>query len=466
MRSKRCLGLIVAATMTVAACADRNASVTPTTAPAASPSTAPSASASPSPREPHAELTAAFDGAYTGSTVDVLAPWIEAEGAAFDETLQVFRDATGINVVYSGITNYDPVLDARVGGGLAPDLAQLAQPSRMRSFQADGKLIALTDLLDADALAASLNPSLLDLATTEGELYALFYTQDVESIVWYPVQAFADREYAIPTTWDELVALSDRIVADGDRPWCISMEQGDQTGWVATDWLEDIILRTAGVDVYDQWVGHEIPFDDPAILAAAERMREMWFTEDYVFGGNPRINGTWVGESQTPMFDEGGPKCWMHKQAAWISDFWPKDADGNPLYTPGVDSSFFYLPPIDSAQGRPVVGSGEMFVMFRDRPEVRALLQWLSTTDAVEDQVATGSFLAANNTVPVDWYTSYPTSGLAEIARASTALRLDGSDMMPRVVGNGTFWTGMVTWVSQNGDGTEEIFAEIEASWP
>lgn len=464
MRNKRYVALMIAATLTVASCAAQTATPAPSTTPAPSPSTAPSPS--PSPREPNAELTAALGGAYTGSTVDVLAPWIEAEGAAFEATLQGFRQATGINVVYSGITNYDEVLDARVGGGLAPDIAQLGMPSRMQALQADGKLIELADVLDTDALGTSLNPSLLDLASVDGDLYGLFFTQDVESIVWYPVKAFADRGYPIPTTWDELVALSDRIVADGGRPWCVSMEQGDQTGWVATDWLEDIILRTGGVELYDRWVAHEIAFDDPAILAAAERMHAIWFTEDYVYGGTTRINGTWVADAQTPMFDEGGPSCWMHKQAAWIADFWPKDADGNPLYTPGVDSSFFYLPPIDPAQGRPVVGSGEMVVMFQDRPEVRALMQWLSTADAVEDLVATGTFLAANNTVPADWYATYPTSGLAEIARGATALRYDGSDMMPRVVGNGTFWTGMVTWVSQGGDGTEEVFAEIEASWP
>jgi alpha-glucoside transport system substrate-binding protein len=126
----------------------------------------------------------------------------------------------------------------------------------------------------------------------------------------------------------------------------------------------------------------------------------MLFTEGYTYGGNTRINGTWVGDSQTPMFDEAGPKCWLHKQAAWIPDFWPKDADGNALFKPGVDSSFFYFPPIESAQGNPVLGGGDMFVMFNDRPEVRAFMQWLTTVDAVKDRVATGAFLAANNAVP------------------------------------------------------------------
>jgi alpha-glucoside transport system substrate-binding protein len=469
MRNIRALTLGIAAILAVSACANPAASVAPSAEPtAAAPSEAAAseAPASTAPSGPNAELAAALAGDYKGTTVDVLAQWIEAEGKSFDDSLKAFRDATGINVVYSGISNYETVLGVRVSGGLAPDVAQIAQPGTMRNYQKEGKLIALDGFLDAEAVKADFNPSFVDLGTVDGKMYGLFYKQDLKSIVWYPVKAFADAGYTVPTTWDELVALSDQIVADGSNPWCTTIEHGDASGWVATDWLEDIVLRTAGADVYDQWVNHEIPFNDPKILAAAELMSKMWFTKDYVYGGNTRINATWVGDSQTPMFDEAGPKCWLHKQAAWIPDFWPKDGDGNPLFKAGVDSSFFYFPPIEAAQGSPVLGGGDMFVMFNDRPEVRAFVEWLSTVDAVKDRVATGAFLAANNAVPADWYTSYPMSGLAEIARTATALRFDGSDSMPKEVGAGSFWKGMVKWVAQNGEGTDKIFADIEASWP
>jgi len=468
MRNTRAITFGIAAILAVGACANPASSEAPTAAPTQAPASADASQApeSVAPSGPNAELTAALAGEYTGKTVDVLAQWIEAEGQAFDDSLKGFRDATGINVVYSGISNYETVLGVRVAGGLAPDVAQIAQPGTMRSYQGDGNLVALDDFIDVDAVKADFNPSFVDLGTVDGKMYGLYYKQDLKSIVWYPVQAFADAGYAVPTTWDELVALSDKIVADGSNPWCTTIEHGDASGWVATDWLEDIVLRTAGAEVYDQWVNHEIPFNDPQILAAAELMARMWFTDDYVYGGNTRINATWVGDSQTPMFDEAGPKCWLHKQAAWIPDFWPKDADGNALFTPGEDSSFFYFPPIESAQGNPVLGGGDMFVMFNDRPEVRAFVQWLSTVDAVKDRVATGAFLAANNAVPEDWYTSYPMSGLAEIAREATALRFDASDSMPKEVGAGSFWKKMVEWIAANGEGTEKIFADIEASWP
>jgi len=468
MRNTRAITLGMAAILAVAACA---APAAPSAAPesAAAPSqAAPSeAPASVAPSGPNAELAAALAGDYTGKTVDVFAQWIDAEGQAFDDSLKSFRDATGINVVYSGITNYETVLNIRVDGGLAPDVAQLAQAGLMKSFQADGKLIELGNgVLDAAQVASDFSPGFVDAGSVDGKLYGLYYKQDLKSIVWYPVKAFADAGYAVPTTWDELVALSDKIVADGSNPWCTTIEHGDASGWVATDWIEDVLLRTAPPETYDKWVTHEIPFNDPAVINAANIVASVWFKDSYTYGGNTRINATWVGDSQTPMFDEAGPKCWMHKQAAWIPDFWPKDADGNALFKPGVDSSFFYFPAIDEQYGNPVLGGSDMFVMFNDRPEVRALVQWLSTVDAVKDRVATGGFLAANNAVPADWYTSYPMSGLAEIARNATVSRGDASDSMVKDVGQGSFWKGMVKWVSQNGDGTQAIFDEIEANWP
>jgi alpha-glucoside transport system substrate-binding protein len=174
-----------------------------------------------------------------------------------------------------------------------------------------------------------------------------------------------------------------------------------------------------------------------------------------------------VGDTQHPMFAEGGPQCWMHKQAAWIPDFWPKDpATEEPLFEPGVDSSFFYFPPIDPEFGSPVLGGGDMFVMFDDRPEVRALMEYLATAESAQAWIEVGGFVSPNKSVPLSWYTTYPSSGLAEIVSGATTLRFDGSDVMPAEVGQGTFWSGMVDWVANNGEGEEQIFQEIEDGWP
>ncbi len=121
-------------------------------------------------------------------------------------------------------------------------------------------------------------------------MYGIPYQAAFKSIIWYPNAAFEEAGYEIPETWDDLLALTDEIRATGVTPWCIGMEHGDATGWVATDWLEDIVLRTAGPEFYDQWVTHEVPFNAPEVLEAAELMAEIWFTEGNVYGGSTAIN--------------------------------------------------------------------------------------------------------------------------------------------------------------------------------
>ncbi len=469
MRRTRMWALFAAMGLVVAACANAPSEPTePTESPpatqATTTTTAPAGddtTTTPAPEGPYEELARAMAGEYAGTEVEVLGQWLEAEADNFKASLQPFVDATGIEVRYEGITDYETVLTTRVDGGNAPDLAQLAQPGLMRTFAAEGKLVPLSGWFNTDQLAEDYIQSFIDLGSYEGELYGIFFKGDIKSIVWYPVQAFADNGYEVPTTWEELIALSDQIIADGNgNPWCISIEHGDASGWVATDWLEDILLRTAPVEIYDQWVNHEIPFDHPEVLEAAEYMRQIWFTDGYVYGGNVGINATWVGDTQTPMFDPDGPKCWMHKQAAWIPAFWPEGTE------PGVDSAFFYFPPIEEEYGKPVLGGGDQFVMFDDRPEVRALLQYLATPEAAKPWIEAGGFVSPNRSVPLDWYTTYPNDELAQILQSADVFRFDASDQMPAEVGAGTFWSGMVDWVAQNGEGTEEIFRRIEESWP
>jgi alpha-glucoside transport system substrate-binding protein len=414
--------------------------------------------AAPPTPEAYVELVAAEAGEYDGTTVTVLGPWIEAEQEAFEATMAGFEERTGIDVQYEGNGDFETVLNVRVESGDAPDLAVIPQPGLLRSFVESGDVLDISAHVAPDQLAQDYSQAWIDLATVDGQLSGVFYRASTKSIVWYPVAAFEEAGYTIPTTWDELIALSDQIVADGSTPWCISIEDSGATGWVATDWLEEIVLRTAGPEVYDQWVAHEIPFDDPAIVEALDTMGEIWLNEDYVYGGTTAILTTWIGDTQTPMFEAAGPDCWMHRQAGWIPEFWPEGTEA------GVDSDFFYLPPIDAALGSPVLGAGDVMAAFNDRPEVWALLQYLATPDAAAGWIEQGGFISPHNGVTLDSYLNVVDQGQAAILADATTFRFDGSDLMPAEVGAGTFWSGMVEWV--DGADTATVLADIDASWP
>ncbi|MET0567022.1 MAG: extracellular solute-binding protein [Acidimicrobiia bacterium] len=423
-------------------------------------------------------LDAALAGEYEGTTVDVWAQWLpeSSEAANFTYTLEPFQEATGITVNFQPTPDYETALQVAVDGGNAPDIAQIAQPGKMIQYGEAGSLVDIGSWINTEKLQADMVPAFYELGLFNDSVHGIYYKADVKSIVWYPVAGFEEQGYAVPTTWDELTALSDQIIADGNgNPWCISIESQEADGWVATDWMEDILLRTAPIETYNAWISHEIPFNDPEVLEAAELMKQIWFTPDYAYGGSTYINATWIGETQDPMFSEEGPQCWMQKQAAWIGGFWGANRDAladDPALPqtewpikPETDVDFFYFPPIEDEFGKPVLGAADMFVQFEDRPEVRALLEWLATPEAAAGWIERGGFLSTLNTVPPDSYV-YPNTELAVLVQEATTLGFDASDLMPAEVGAGTFWSGMIDWVAANGENTEEVFQGIEDSWP
>ena len=377
---------------------------------------------------PYEHLNAALGGEYDGTEITLQTQWTEAEEEKLLASLAPFIEATGITVNHEGLAgDHETVLTVRVDGGDAPDIAQLAQPGKMAQFAAEGALIDLSTFMNMDQLETDYIDSFLNLSMYEGGTYSVWWKGDLKSILWYPVEAFADNGYEIPTTWDELVALSDQIIADGNgNPWCIGIESGDATGWPATDMLEDVLLRTAGGDVYDQWVNHEIPFNDPAVLEAAGYMAEIYFTPDYAWGGSTGINATWIGDIPIPLLNaDGSTECWMHKQAAWIRDFFTEGTEFP------ADVDFFYLPPINPDHGAPVLGGADMMMMFNDRPEVRALMEYFATAESAQGWIEAGGFISPNQSVPLDWYVDYPNNKLAEMMANATTFRFDASDSMP-----------------------------------
>jgi alpha-glucoside transport system substrate-binding protein len=282
---------------------------------------------------------------------------------------------------------------------------------------------------------------------------------NAKSLVWYPKAEFDAAGYTVPTSWDELIALSDQIVSDGDTPWCIGIESGAATGWPMTDWLEEMMLRTTTPENYDKWVAGELKFDSPEVRKAMDYITQIWFNDAYVYGGRAGIATKNFGtDAPQPMFDKP-PKCWLHRQGSFIVSFFPEGLQ------PGVDYSFFYLPAIDPAAGKPVLVAGDIYAMFNDRPEVRAVIQWFSSGLSLKSWVEAGGAISPHNDASLDWYTNEIDKGVAETIASATVVRFDGSDLMPSAVGAGSFWKSMTSYVSGSID-LDTALKEIDASWP
>ena len=404
------------------------------------------------------------DGAGAGDegTVTVFSAMEPEEVDAVEAAIADAMGETEYEVEFEASADFEEQAQIRIEGGNPNDVMLFPQPGTVQELARNGDAVALEDLgFDIEELNATFGESFVALGEHNGKHYGIPSNINLKSMVWYPKDDFDAAGYTVPTTWDELTALAEQIKADGGTPWCVGFESGGATGWPATDWMEDIMLRTAGPDVYDQWVAHEIPFDDPAVKNAATVFGEVLFTEGNVLGGADQTPNIAFGDAPGPLFDDP-PGCWLHRQASFINSFFPEDAEA------GVDYDWFPLPPIDQDG---ILFAGELAVAFRNAPEVK---DFLDRFTGQEVQCAQGgstgsSRISPNVEVGPDCYANEQLARAAEVLTGALEAgtgRFDASDLMPSAVGAASFWTGMIEYIQGGPDALDGVLADIEASWP
>jgi alpha-glucoside transport system substrate-binding protein len=408
------------------------------------------------------ELANAYAGMYSGKVVTMAGPFTDQDEVVFNDSIKAFEDATGIDIQYTGSKEFEASINIRLDGGDRPDIVDYPQPGLLRYAVEKGYAIDMNTLINPDWIKTNYSQAWQDLGTMTGPngdiVAGIWARANGKSFVFYPKKAFDEAGYTVPTTWDEMMQLTADIASDGDTPWCIGIESGAATGWTMTDWIEDLMLRVAGADAYDKWVAGELKFDSPEMNEVLDYIEAIWFNDAYVYGGRAAIPTINFGDAPKPMF-ENPPKCWFNRQGNFVTTFFPEEA------VPGVDYSFFYLPGIKEEHGSPVLGAGDIYAVFNDRPEVRAVIQYFSTGESLKVWVEQGGAILTHNDADLNWYVDPVTRGVAETIRNATTFRFDGSDMMPGAVGAGTFWKYMTDYVS--GSITrQEALQQIDASWP
>ena len=400
----------------------------------------------------------------SGTEVEIYTTVVSPEAELFQESFTEFEDCTGITINWNGSKEFEAQLPVRVEGGTAPDLAVFPQPGLLAAMAATGKLLPASDAVAA-SVEANYSPDWKNYGTVDGTFYASPLGANVKSFVWYSPKTFKDNGWDIPTTWDELLALSDKIATTSDvQPWCAGFESGDATGWVGTDWMEDIVLRFGGAEVYDKWVSHEIPFNDPAIVEAIGKAGQILKNPEYV-GDVPSI--------ATTSFQTGGAgivdgSCAMHRQASFIGGILVAD-QGATIVTPddttteGGITTFYF--PGATADDKPALGGGEFIGAFADRPEVQAVQLYLTTPEWNNKKAALGGWFSANLGRDTANVADPVNANAVEILKNATTFRFDGSDLMPAAVGAGSFWKEMTAWVAED-KSDKAVLDAIEASWP
>jgi alpha-glucoside transport system substrate-binding protein len=464
-RTARVLGAVASATalLAFAACSSTPAA---TTATSAAPGGTTAATSAP------ADECAAFAayGDLTGKTITVFTSIAsDSEAKPHTDSYIPFETCTGAKIKYEGSRDFEAQLPVRIKAGNAPDIAYIPQPGLLKTLVTGnpGKVFAAGELANKN-VDEFYGPDWKKYGTVDDTFYAVPVGANAKSFVWYSPSMFADKGYTVPTTWDELMALTQKIADDNPdsdiKPWCAGIESGGATGWPATDWVEDMMLRTTTPENYDKWVSNELKFNDPIVVGAIDMAGSILKNPAYVNGGLGEVKTiatTSFTEAGLPILDG---VCYMHRQASFYQANW---GEGVKVGEDG-DVWAFYLPAKDAAS-KPVLGGGEFAAAFSDRPEVQAFQAYLASpewSNAKAKATPNGGWLSANKkldpanlTQPVDKL-SYQI-----LTDPATVFRFDASDLMPGAVGAGSFWKEMTNWIALD-KSSQDVADAIQKSWP
>ena len=388
----------------------------------------------------------------------------DTEAELLEQSWADWEAENDIDIQYESSKEFEAQIGVRAQGGSAPDLAIFPQPGLLADLATRGYIQEAPEGV-ASNVSEFWSEDWANYGTVDGTLYGAPLMASVKGFIWYSPSQFAENGWEVPTTWDGLMDLTAQIQADtGSAPWCAGFGSEAATGWPGTDWIEDIVLRQAGTDTYDKWVNHEIPFTDPAIKKAFDAVGDILLNPDYVnagFGDVKSINSTPFGDVARVI---GEGKCPLHHQASFYDGFISDPKNGNATVGEDGDVWAFITPSIEEG-GNAVTGGGEIVAAFANDADTVKVQEYLSSPEWANSRVALGGVISANNGLdPANASSPILQQAITILQDPDTTFRFDASDLMPGVVGSGSFWTGMVDWI--NGKPTEEVLSTIDASWP
>jgi alpha-glucoside transport system substrate-binding protein len=360
-------------------------------------------------------------GAECGSgTISLMGIWVATEQKSIQAVLDGFKaKCPDVTVKYNPAgDNIVTVLATAVQGGNPPDLATIAQPGTIREYAQRDEIKPID--FAKDTISANYSQSAVDLGTIDGKLYSFLFKGANKSTVWYNVPLFEDAGVEAPKTWEEFLTAAETIKASGVPAYSI----GGADGWTLTDLFENIYLRTAGPDKYDQLATHEIPWTDQSVKDALAEMAKVFSDTDNIAGGTNGALQTDFPTSVTNAFSDN-PKAAMVLEADFVNSTNAKPETGfNVVDFPSINDS----PPS-------VVGGGDQVVMFKDSPAARALVEYLATPEAAEIWVNRGGFSSPNKGVPESAYQDPLLRATATALANAENFRFDLSDLQPSAFG-------------------------------
>jgi alpha-glucoside transport system substrate-binding protein len=392
------------------------------------------------------------------TSIDALGVWSGAELDNFNAINTAFTQKTNIKVNVETSRDLPTILNTRIRGNNPPDVSGSPNLGTFQKLASQGKLLQLDKFFDMSYIQQNYAKAWIDLASVNGHLYAVTPTANTKGTIWYSPKQFTANGYTVPKTWNDLIALSDKIASGGKFPWSMGVESGAASGWPSCDWIDQIYLNLNGPDLSDQWVAHKIPWTHPSIKNAFQMFGQIVSGKHYINGAPQSILATNFQPASFLPYDTP-PKAYMYYLGDFTAGFIKTQF---PSIKPGTDFNFFPFPTINPQFAGAVTGGADMLIAFKDNDGTREYMKFLATAEAQEIWVKRGGKTSVNKSVSLSVYPDDVARNSAMQLTQATIFKLSQDDAMPTAMET-AYWKASLDFISDPSK-LDSILSSLEST--
>lgn len=362
--------------------------------------------------------------AAAGSTITVMSLWGGSEQDSFQKVLDAFKAKTGVTANYESVRqDYATTLQTRITSGKPPDIAIIPGIGFLRQFARQGSVKKVTDLgIDLNSIKGQYPPGILEVGQVDGTQYAIMVKFNSKSTTWFRPDKFKALGVQPAKDWDGFTKLLSDIKAKGQAP--LGLGAGDS--WTLTDWFEELYLRqTGGPEKYDQLFSGKLPWTDPTVQQTVDAMKQA-LNDNNVAGGIKAALGRTFTDGIGQAFSDT-PSAVMYYEGGFVGGIATGQTNTKLKFGDTID--WFDFPANKFANSVEI--GGDVIAAFTTKPGVKEFMQYMTTSDAGAVWAGTGAIISPVKSVPASAYPNEPAKREAAQVSGASAVRFDGSDLLP-----------------------------------
>lgn len=315
-------------------------------------------------------------------------------------------------VAGGGGANSQAVLSSRLQGGDPPAIFQAQGGMDLLRWHDAGYLENLNDVFAENNWGEVFPKEIIEMNSIDGDIYGLPMNIHRNNMIWYNKQIFEELDLEIPTSFDEFIEVSKELQANDIIPVAL----GDQTSRWTTLWFDVLLLDELGAEKYAQLWNGEISLDDPAVVVAAENLKEV-----LSFINDNHSSLDW--QDATDLIING--EAAMQLMGDWASGYFESKG-----WEPNEDYAWF-----------PAPGTGDYFNVVNDSmgfptgvknaEEAKQLLTYMGSEKGQVDFNLLKGSIPARLDVDTSEFNTYSKSAAEDFKNSQITISLAGGSPVP-----------------------------------